>query len=220
MGVRFWSGPRAREAFGFGRTKRPGHIVLLAQNSCRHVSGTGRHRGELKTTAGILIERDAVGGNLIDRLGEVPVVHLDDGLPCLLYPGQDLLVLDLQFGISLCLLAYFLPEGVVFPGVGSHVGQDGHLVDVWIVLWIYVFEFWMERRIAGAGQAGIAIIDLDEGIAVMEVGVVIVSWKPAGGVVWSELWYFRSLSTYSSCNSICAARYLLDGERLSGVLCI
>jgi hypothetical protein len=93
-------------------------------------------------------------------------------------------------------------------------------VDVWIVLWINVFEFEMERRIAGAGQAGIAFIDLDEGITVMEVGVVVVSWKPAGGVVWSELWYFRSLSTYSSCNSICAARYLLDGERLSGVLCI
>jgi hypothetical protein len=34
----------------------------------------------------------------------------------------------------------------------------------------------MERRIAGAGQTGITIIDLDEGIAVMEVGVVVVSW--------------------------------------------
>src|ERR1017187_8781202 len=164
-----------------------GHIVLLAQNPCRHVSRTGAHRRELKAPAGKLIESDAACGNLIDgarnlidRLGEVPVVHLDDGLPCLLYPGQDLLVLDLQFGISLCLLAYFLPEGVVFPGVGSHVGQDGHLVDVWIVLWIYVFEFWMESRIAGAGQTGITIIDLDEGITVMEVGVVIVSWKPAG----------------------------------------
>src|ERR1035438_8301330 len=52
------------------------------------------------------------GVNLIDGLGEVPVVHLDDRFPCLLDPGQDLLVLDLQFGISLCLLAYPLPEGV------------------------------------------------------------------------------------------------------------
>jgi hypothetical protein len=43
-------------------------------------------------------------------------------------------------------------------------------VDVWIVLWVDVFEFWMERRIAGAGKTGIAIIDLDEGITVMEVG--------------------------------------------------
>src|ERR1035438_4791781 len=167
-----------------------GHIVLLAQNPCRHVSRTGAHRRELKAPAGILIERDATGGNLIDSarnlidgLGEVPVVHLDDGLPCLLDPGQDLLVLDLQFGISLCLLAYLLPEGVVFPGVGSYICQDGHLVDVWIVLWIYVLEFGMERRVAGAGQTGITIIDLDEGITVMEVGVVIVSWHPAGGGV-------------------------------------
>src|ERR1039457_6848566 len=69
------------------------------------------------------------------------------------------------------------------PGVGSHVGQDGHLVDVWIVLWVNVLEFWMERRIAGAGQTGISFVDLDEGIAVMEVGIVIVAWKPTGGGV-------------------------------------
>src|ERR1022692_620225 len=133
-----------------------GHIVLLAQNPCRHVSCAGAHRRELKTPSGKLIERDAACGNLIhgarnliDGLGEVPVVHLDDGLPCLLHPGQYLLVLDLQFGVSLCLLTYFLPEGGVFPGVGSYICQDGHLVDVWIVLWSDVLEFWMERRIAG-----------------------------------------------------------------------
>src|ERR1019366_2019300 len=188
MDVRLWSGPRARDVFGSGRMERPGHIVLLAQNPCRHVCGTGAHRRELKTPSGKLIESDAACGNfidgtrnLIDRLGEVPVVHPDDGLPCLLHPGQYLLVLDLQFGISLCLLAYFLPEGVVFPGVGSHVGQDGHLVDVWIVLWIDVFKLRMKRRIAGAGQPGVAFVDLDEGIAVVEVGVVVVSWQPTGG---------------------------------------
>src|ERR1019366_4957815 len=190
MDVRLWSGPRARDVFGSGRMERPGHIVLLAQNPCRHVSCAGAHRGELKTPAGILVERDAAGGNLIDgtrnlidRLGEVPVVHLDDGFPCLLDPVQYLLVLDLQFGISLCLLSYLLPESVVFPGVGSHVGQDGHLVDVWIVFWIDVFKLRMKRRIAGAGQTGITIIDLDEGITVVEVGVVIISWQPAGGGV-------------------------------------
>ena len=69
----------------------------------------------------------------------------------LLHPGRYLLVLDLQFGISLCLPAYFLPEGVVFPGVGSHIGQDGHLVDVWIVFWIDIFQsarpgFCLTRR--------------------------------------------------------------------------
>src|ERR1017187_7810316 len=170
--------------------KTPGHVVVFAQNARRHVSRTGRHRGELKAPSGKLIERDTAGGNLIDgtrnlidRLGEVPVVHLDDRFPCLLDSVQDLLVLDLQFGISLCLLAYLLPEGVVFPGVGSYICQDGHLVDVWIVFWVDVFEFWMERRIAGAGQTGITIIDLDEGITIMEVGVVVVSWKPTGGGV-------------------------------------
>src|ERR1019366_4767442 len=170
--------------------ENPGHIVLLAQNPCRHVSRTGAHGRELKTPSRKLIERDAAGGNLIDGarnlidgLGEVPVVHLDDGFPCLLDPGQYLLVLDLQFGIALCLLAYLLPEGVVFPGVGSYICQDGHLVDVWIVFWVDVFEFWMERRIAGAGQTGITIIYLDEGITIMEVGVVVVSWKPTGSGV-------------------------------------
>src|ERR1035437_1563462 len=45
----------AREMFLGGRTKRPGHIVLLAQNPCRHVCGTGAHRRELKTPSGKLI---------------------------------------------------------------------------------------------------------------------------------------------------------------------
>jgi hypothetical protein len=40
---------------------------------------------------------------------------------------------------------------VVFPGVGSHIGQDGHLVDVWIVFWIDIFQsarpgFCLTRR--------------------------------------------------------------------------
>jgi hypothetical protein len=52
-------------------------------------------------------------------------------------------------------------------------------VEVWIVLWIYVFEFWMKCRVAGAGQAGIAFVNLDEWIAFMEVGVVVVSWQPS-----------------------------------------
>src|ERR1039457_6621543 len=66
MDVRLWSGPRARGVLGSGRTERPGHIVLLPQNPRRHVCGTGAHRRELKTPAGIFIEGDAAGGNLID----------------------------------------------------------------------------------------------------------------------------------------------------------
>jgi hypothetical protein len=56
-------------------------------------------------------------------------------------------------------------------------------VDVWIVFRAYVFEFWMKGRVAGAGQAGISFVDLDERIAAMEVDVVVVAGEPAGGVV-------------------------------------
>ena len=56
-------------------------------------------------------------------------------------------------------------------------------MDVGIILGIYSFEFRMEGFVAGAGQAGIALRDLEEGITFMEVGVVIISWQPAGGLV-------------------------------------
>jgi hypothetical protein len=43
----------------------------------------------------------------------MPVSHANDRLTGLLYPAQDLLVLDLEFGIALCLSADLLPVGVV-----------------------------------------------------------------------------------------------------------
>ena len=53
-------------------------------------------------------------------------------------------------------------------------------MDVGIVFWIYSFEFRVEGFVSGAGQAGIAFGDLDEGISFMEVGVVVISRKPVG----------------------------------------
>ncbi len=100
--------------------------------------------------------------------------------PGLLDPIQDPLVLDLELGIALGLLAHFLPVGVVLPGIGRDIGQDGHLVDVWIILGVYIFQFRMKSFIAGAGEAGISFGDLDEGISGMEVGVVVIPWQPAG----------------------------------------
>jgi hypothetical protein len=41
----------------------------------------------------------------------------------------------------------------------------------------------MKGGVAGAGQAGVAFVDLDEGIAYVEVGVIVVSRQPAGGGV-------------------------------------
>jgi hypothetical protein len=35
------------------------------------------------------------------------------------------------------------PLVVVLPGIGRHVGQEGHLVDVGIILGVDVFQFRM-----------------------------------------------------------------------------
>ena len=65
-------------------------------------------------------------------------------------------------------------------------------MDVGIILGVDVFQFRMEGFVAGVGQTGIAFRDLEERISFMEVGVVIISGKPAGGLVgyfvglWSE----------------------------------
>jgi hypothetical protein len=56
-------------------------------------------------------------------------------------------------------------------------------VDVGIILGVDVFQFRMEGFIAGAGQAGIAFRDLEERITFMEVGVVVITGQPAGGLV-------------------------------------
>ena len=53
---------------------------------------------------------------------------------------------------------------VVLSRIRRHIGEDGHLVDVGILLGVDVFEFRMERRIAGAGRPGIAFGNLGEGI--------------------------------------------------------
>jgi hypothetical protein len=116
----------------------------------------------------------------------------------LLYPVQDLLVLDPQLGIVLGLRADDLAEGVVLARVGRDIGQDGQLVDVRVVFRVYVLEFGMKGRVAGAGQAGVAFVDLGEGIAYVEVGVIVVSRQPAGGGVGNlvGLWFeFFALGT-------------------------
>ena len=43
------------------------------------------------------------------------------------------------------------------------VGQDGRFVDVGIVFGVDVLQFRMERRIAGAGESGIAFSTLVKG---------------------------------------------------------
>ena len=81
-------------------------------------------------------------------------------------------------------MSYFGADGVSRAGckgrVGSDIGQDGHLVDVGIILGVYVFQFRTQCLIADAGESGISFRHLEEGISFMEVGVVIISWQPVG----------------------------------------
>ena len=51
-------------------------------------------------------------------------------------------------------------------------------MDVGIILGVDVFQFRMQGFIAGAGEAGIAFRDLEERIAFVEVGVVIITGQP------------------------------------------
>jgi len=102
--------------------KTPGHVVVLAQDARRHIGGAGGHGGELEHPSGKLFESDASWrnlpdgtGDLIDGASEVSVIHANDGLACSFDAIENLLVLDLEFGVSLCLFAYDLSEGVVLP---------------------------------------------------------------------------------------------------------
>lgn len=52
------------------------------------------------------------------------------------------------------------PDPVVLAGVGCDICQDAQLGQVRVVFRVDAFELWMEGFVAGAGQAGIAFVDL------------------------------------------------------------
>ena len=60
-------------------------------------------------------------------------------------------------------------------------------MDVGIVFRIDSFELRVDSPVAHAGQAAKSLVDLDIRIADMEVGVVVISWQPAGGRVGNSL---------------------------------
>ena len=51
-------------------------------------------------------------------------------------------------------------------------------MDVGIIFRAHSLEFWMERFISSAGQAGIAVVDANVGITNLEVGHVVVAGQP------------------------------------------
>jgi hypothetical protein len=65
---------------------------------------------------------------------------------------------------------------VILAGVGSDIGQDGHLVDVGVVFGVYIFEFRVKSRISGSWQAGIALVHLGVRISFMKIHIVVFAW--------------------------------------------
>jgi hypothetical protein len=79
-------------------------------------------------------------------------------------------------------------------------------VDVGVVFWVDVFEFGMDGFVAGAGQTGKSLVDLDEGITDMKVGVVVISREPAGSCVGYLVCLGReALPLYKSSEGFCIA---------------
>ena len=76
-------------------------------------------------------------------------------------------------------------EAYLLTGVGCDIRQDANLGHLGVVLRIDACDLWMDCFIALAWQAGIAFIQLDVGVALLEVDQVVVSWHPGGHFVGS-----------------------------------
>jgi hypothetical protein len=75
---------------------------------------------------------------------------------------HDLFVAGVQLVVAAGLLLDDGADPVVLTGVGRDVAQDAHLGDVGVVFRIDSFQLGMQSGVAGAGQAGIALVDLGE----------------------------------------------------------
>ena len=102
--------------------------------------------------------------------GETPgQLHLHP-LPHLL---GDLLVLGQHLRAVLGTVTDSRGHALVLPRVRSDVTQDAHLGEVGVVLRVDVLQLRMQRLVAGPGQPGVSLIDLDVGISLAEVGEVV-----------------------------------------------
>jgi hypothetical protein len=81
----------------------------------------------------------------------------------------DTLVLGFEFRVALGLVMSPGGELLILAGVGSYVAKDAHLGDVGVIFGIDSLKLGVEGGVSVAGQAGIALVDLDVGIALVEV---------------------------------------------------
>ena len=69
-------------------------------------------------------------------------------------------------------------DPAVLMGVGSNVAEDAQLGDVGIVFGVDAFELWMERSVAGARQASVALVHLGVGVTLLEVDEMVFTGDP------------------------------------------
>jgi hypothetical protein len=113
----------------------------------------------------------------VDGRVETALVDLQSRLLGLADLLDDLLVVGAQLTVTVGLLLDDRPDAVVLAGVGCDICQDAQLGQVRVVFRVDAFELWMEGGVAGAGQAGIALVDLGVGISLLEVDEMVFSWE-------------------------------------------
>ena len=130
----------------------------------------------MEDAARVLLQLDAPGVGMNDgalegfhRSVEVVAGDLKSGFLGLADLLGDAVVLGFESGVVLGRGADAGGVLLVLAGVGSDIGQDAQLGDVGVLLGVESFEFGMEGSVARARQAGIAFIDLDVGISLVEV---------------------------------------------------
>jgi len=107
---------------------------------------------------------------------ETALIDLQRGVLGLTHLLDDLLAVGAQLTVAMGLLLDDRPDPVVLTGVGSDIGEDAQLGQVRVVFRVDAFELWVEGFVAGAGQAGIALVDLGVGISLLEVDEMVFSW--------------------------------------------
>ena len=133
-----------------------GQVILLAEDTRRHVGRAHADRRELESTTWVFLEGDSRrrdrldrAFNFLNRRGEAAVLHADDGVAGLLHAIENLLVLDLKLGVVRSFLRDLLSEDVVLARIGCDIGEDGQLVDVRIVFRAQALQLWMDCFVTG-----------------------------------------------------------------------
>ena len=130
----------------------------------------------MEDPARVLLQLDARGVGMgdgafqgFDGGVEVMAGDLESGLLGLADLLGDARVLGFESGVVLGRGADPGRILLVLAGVGSDISQDAQLGNVGVLFGVESLELGMEGGVAGTGQAGIAFIDLDVGIAMGRV---------------------------------------------------